>query len=136
MILTLLNVKSIKIAINDIFNNIFNKRDVFMKEMKEERILTPIDKALETLKNLKIEVDDTEKAAIADTVKCDPNKLFRLISWAAIYRATASSATEIYPNDLDIKTHNKNASKILFGKTQDLVSKFERECRCRRTYMD
>lgn len=48
----------------------------------------------------------------------------------------AGSATEIYPDNLKIKEHDRNASTILFKNNQNLVNRFEKECRCKRIYFD
>ncbi len=45
-----------------------------------DKILTPINKALETLKNLETEVKDSEKEANEDLIKCDPRRIFHFIS--------------------------------------------------------
>ena len=102
----------------------------------QPKMLIPIGNALETLNRLETMVKDTENEALSDIAKCEPRKLFHLVSWSANYAATASSAIEIYPDDSQIKTHEKNATNILFKNTQRLVNRFEKECRCRKTYFD
>lgn len=101
-------------------------------KLKTEPITPDKDKLLRALENLEMATIETEKGARTDVDKCEPSKLFNLIARASSYRMMAACAEDSYPEDLDIKEHVKSSKDILIGKTLELTSVFENECRCKK----